>query len=495
MSNKNLSLDYSKLLKAEAVPEASSMIETFRAIGYNIETAVVDIIDNSISASAKNVWINFEWKGPDSWISIKDDGHGMDNDELIQAMRPGSKNPLDVRDTKDLGRFGLGLKTASFSQCRQLSVISKRLNSEAVYWTWDLDYVKDSGRWELIKYYPETSVKEEINNLDSGTIVLWNLIDRVVSKFDANNKGDHDKFLIIMERVKKHIAMVFHRFVEAGRITVHFQDRLIEAWDPFLRSELTTQSFPKEPLLNGKIYIKGYILPHKSKISEFTFRKAEGPKGWNEQQGFYIYRNERLLLAGDWLGLFRKEEHYKLARIQIDLPNSLDAEWQIDIKKSVARPPHGLLEQIKAYAVNIRSQAVEVYRHRGKQINPLPWQKFVPLWLDHKRGDKWFFKVNRKHPVIEEIKKQSKDKPEKSIESLLKLIEETIPTKSIYIKESEIPEAQGKPYEGLASEDILALMRPLYSSFIEQGKSIDEARAAILNIEPFNYYPELIFNI
>lgn len=488
-------MKYTNIPTTPAIPEASSMIETFRAIGYNIETAVADIVDNSISASAKNVWINFEWKGPDSWVSIKDDGHGMNNEELIQAMRPGSKNPLDIRDTKDLGRFGLGLKTASFSQCRQLSVISKRSKQQEVFWTWDLDYVKKSSKWELLKYFPEESVQNEIKDLDSGTIVVWSIIDRVVSKFNAENKNDLDKFLIIMERVKKNISMVFHRFIEAGKITIFFQDREIEAWDPFLRTELSTQAFPKEPLLNGSIFIKGFILPHKSKLSELIFRKAEGPKGWNEQQGFYIYRNERLLLAGDWLGLFRKEEHYKLARIQIDLPNSLDAEWQIDIKKSVARPPHGLLEHIKAYAINIRSQAVEVYRHRGKQINPLPWQKFIPLWLDHKRGDKWFFKVNRKHPVIEEIKIQAKEKPDKSIESLLKLIEETIPTKSIYIKEAEIPESQGKPYEGLASEDILALMRPLFNSLIEQGKSVDEARSAILNIEPFNYYPELIFNI
>ncbi len=488
-------IDYFKFDTTSAIPEASSMIETFRAIGYNLETAVADIIDNSISASAKQIWINFEWKGPDTWISIRDDGHGMDNIELIQAMRPGSKNPLDARDTKDLGRFGLGLKTASFSQCRELSVISKKEKHEPAFWTWNLDYVKNTGKWELIKYLPEGILNNELTNQKSGTIVLWNILDRVVSKFKTDSNSDLDKFLIIMERVKKHISMVFHRFIESGKINISFQDRSIDPWDPYLRTESTTQSFPKEPLNNGKVFIKGYILPHKSKLSEAVFRKAEGPKGWNEQQGFYVYRNERLLLAGDWLGLFRKEEHYKLARIQIDIPNDLDAEWQIDIKKSVARPPHGLIEQIKAYAVNVRAQAVEVYRHRGKQLNPLPWQKFIPLWLDHKRGDKWFFKVNRKHPAIEEIRKQAKNNPDKSIESLLKLIEETIPTKSIYIKEAEIPEAQGKPYEGLASDDILSLMRPLFNSLIEKGMTEEEARTAILNIEPFNYYPELIFNI
>src|SRR5215813_9619737 len=115
-------MDYSQFKTTSAVPEASSMIETFRAIGYSIETAVADIIDNSVSALAKNVWVTFDWKGAETWLAIKDDGRGMNNDELIQAMRPGSKNPRDIRSAKDLGRFGLGLKTASFSQCRRLSV-------------------------------------------------------------------------------------------------------------------------------------------------------------------------------------------------------------------------------------------------------------------------------------------------------------------------------------------------------------------------------------
>ena len=121
-------IDYSSLQTVTATPEASSMIETFRSIGYNIETAIADIIDNSISAEAKNIWINFEWLGADTWLSIKDDGFGMNNEELIQAMRPGSKNPLEDRTDNDLGRFGLGLKTASFSQARKLSVISKKFD-------------------------------------------------------------------------------------------------------------------------------------------------------------------------------------------------------------------------------------------------------------------------------------------------------------------------------------------------------------------------------
>jgi hypothetical protein len=482
-------IDYSKYQTTKAEPEASSMIETFRAIGYSIEAAVADIIDNSISANAKNVWVNFEWLGEATWLSIRDDGNGMNNEELVQAMRPGSKNPLDDRSSKDLGRFGLGLKTASFSQCRRLSVISKRVNYSSVFWTWDLDFVNQTGTWNLIQYLPEGNFQPLINESRSGTIVIWNAIDRLVKDLKKDDEKALDKFLQIMDQVKKHLMMVFHKFIENGRIKIYFQDRLVEAWNPFMSTEPATQGFPEESLYNGKVFIKGYVLPHKSKISEEKFKESEGPKGWNEQQGFYIYRNERLLLAGDWLGMFRKEEHYKLARIEINLPNHLDSEWQIDIKKSVARPPLIVRDQLRAYAGKVRAQAVEVYRHKGKNVKPYPGQKFVPLWVDHKRGDKLFYKVNRDHPLLEIIKQQAAQKPEKAIESLLKLIEETIPVKSIYIREAEEPEAQGKPFEGGDQELIRKMMEQMFDNLINQGKTPEMAKAIILNIDPFNQFP------
>lgn len=486
-------IDYSKYQTVSAIPEASSMIETFRAIGYSIEAAVADVIDNSISADAKKVYVNFEWSGSTTWLSIKDDGNGMNNDELIQAMRPGSRNPLDTRSSKDLGRFGLGLKTASFSQCRMLSVISKRKNSMPVFWSWDLDFVKRTGTWDLISYLPnQEKFETDVNKIKSGTIVVWNNIDRVVKNFASDDNNALDKFLYIMEQVKKHLAMVFHRFIEAGKIKIYFQDRPVEAWNPFLTNHLATQGFPDEPVQNGKVAIKGFVLPHKSKITEEAFKDAEGPKGWNEQQGFYIYRNERLLLAGDWLGMFRKEEHYKLARIRIDLPNSLDAEWQIDIKKSVARPPLVLREQLKAYAGQVRSQAVAVYRHKGKNVKQLAGQKFVPLWVEHKRGDKWFYKINRTHPMLEKIKAQALEEPDKAIEILVRFVEETIPTKSIYIKEAEEPESQGKPFESVDQEPVRKAMKQIYVKLVAEGRTGEAAKAIILNMEPFNHFPHFL---
>lgn len=481
-------IDYSKYQTTSAIPEASSMIETFRAIGYNIETAIADIVDNSISANAKNIWINFEWKGSNTWLCIKDDGLGMNDAELIQAMRPGSKNPLQERKQKDLGRFGLGLKTASFSQARKLTVISKKADYKFVFWTWDLDFVNKTGNWDLIKYLPDENLETEISKLSTGTIVLWNDIDRVVKDFNQDNSKAEFKFNQTMEQVKKHLAMVFHKFIEQGKINIYFQDKKVNAWNPFLSNEKATQEFPPERIQNGKVKIEGFVLPHKSKISEETYKNAEGVKGWNEQQGFYIYRNERLLLAGDWLGIFRKEEHYKLARIQIELPNTLDESWQIDIKKSIARPPLVLREQIRAYALKVRQQAVEVYRHKGKNVKQIVGQKFVPLWVDHKRGDKWFYKINRENPILTKIKEQAKKDSDKAIEMLLRFIEETIPSKSIYIKESEQPELQGTPFEDTNHEIIRTTMQAMYSSLLTQGKTDEEAKAIVSNIEPFNNF-------
>lgn len=486
-------IDYTDFEKTPADPEPRSMIETFRAIGYSIEAAVADIIDNSISAGAKNIWVNLDWRGSETWLSVKDDGTGMDNSELIQAMRPGSKNPLESRSAKDLGRFGLGLKTASFSQCRILSVLSKRENSDISFWTWDLDYVNQSGKWNLVKYMPdEEKYLKELGEIKSGTIVVWNDIDRLVKNFHSDDEKALEKFLQIMEQIKKHLAMVFHRFIESNKIKILFQEREVAAWDPFFIDKDATQPSPEDPLCNGKVKVRGFVLPHKSKLTEDEFRLAEGPKGWNEQQGFYIYRNERLLLAGDWLGMFRKEEHFKLARIRVDLPNTMDAEWQIDIKKSVARPPLVLRDLLKAYASKVRAKAVEVYRHKGQILQrKYASMQFQPVWHEKLRHGKRFYSINREHPIITNLLDTIKDH-NSELNELLRYIEETVPVPLITIKESEQPEIQCSPFEGVDQELLQKSMKMMFDRLIQNGKNSDEAKAHIMSIEPFNLFPQFL---
>jgi len=490
-------IDYSKFKKAQAEPEASSMIETFRAIGYSIESAIADIIDNSVAAEAKNIWIDYDWNGEATTISILDDGRGMNNLELINAMRPGSKNPLDVREEKDLGRFGLGLKTASFSQCRKFSVISKNKVGETSWWCWDLDYVKLSKSWTLIDYYPNDFILQKIKQSTKGTAVIWWDIDRLTKGAQAENTEAMDKFMKAMDRTKRHLSMVFHRFIKDG-LKIYFKEREIEPWDPFMIGVDGLQLKADAYLNNRRILVKGFVLPHRSKLTVEQYNYGKGPKdSWTSQQGFYVYRNKRLLVAGDWLGIggFKKEVHYDLCRILIDLPNDCDDEWQIDIKKSIARPPLKFREQILSIAKDVRAQAVEVYRHKGKLIKRKYSQTEDQfLWEDYKRHEKRFYKLNRKHPVLRQLL-QDAGSYRSEIENALRFIEETIPVPLITLKENENEIPHGQPFEGTSHDLILVTMKAMYKNLIGQGKQAEQAKAIILGIEPFLFYPQYIENL
>ena len=474
----------------EAIPEAASMIETFRAIGYSLETAVADIIDNSITACAKQVTIQRYWDGGKSIITIKDDGFGMTNEELIHAMRPGAQNPMAEREEKDLGRFGLGLKTASFSQCRKLTVISKK-NGATSFWTWDLDFVAECKKWNLIHWCPE-NFKDSLDDVASGTIVIWSYLDRIVPQNTANsNEAAKEKFSTALQKVREHIAMTFHRFLEEKQITIIWGSHAILPWNPFCPTEKKLQTFPVEHL-PGNVTLTGYVLPHKLNFSnETAFHNAEGPKGWSSQQGFYVYRGKRLLLSGDWLGLFRKEESCKLARIAIDLPNSQDAEWQIDIKKSKAYPPTYCREQIEQYAKKVRSSAEEVFRHRGKILRQRDGLQFHPLWLEKKKDSNWSYVINRENPLITYFKKQAKTNPDKAIEQMLLLIESSVPTKTIFINEAK-DEDRHDTNKMLDVSSILQMVKAMYDSYIRQGKNPLQAKSLLKLVEPFNFYEDLI---
>jgi hypothetical protein len=490
-----MKINYSEIDSTYAEPEASAMIETFRAVGYSIETAIADILDNSISAFAKNIWIDYAWRGSDTVIGIIDDGRGMDQEELIQAMRPGSISPLKIRHEHDLGRFGLGLKTASFSQCRKFCVISKRDNVES-YWTWDLDYVDQEKSWKLIKYRPAgLDLNLRINDFTSGTVVLWWDIDRLVKDTQADRESSKANFFATMEKVKKHLSMVFHRYIEKG-LNIWLRGRKIEPWDPFMIGFDGLQARPETWLEDGKVCIKGFVLPHRSKLSTEQYNYGKGPKdSWTAHQGFYIYRNRRLLVAGEWLGLFKREVHYDLCRIKVDIPNNMDDEWQIDIKKSIARPPTRLRESIIAVVKDVRVQAVEVYRHKGKVIRrKLSTDDYFPFWIEKTRHGKRFYQINREHPVVKEILTNSNGFV-RQFEKVLQFIEETVPVPLITLQENENEQPHCQPFEGKNHDVVVELMKTMYRNLIDQGERPEQAKARIANIEPFNFYLEYLENL
>lgn len=485
-------MDYSKIETTSAAPKASSMVETFRAIGYSLETAVADIIDNSISADARNIWINRIWRGGRSFITIKDDGHGMTSQEVIQAMRPGSQNPRDERSEKDLGRFGLGLKTASFSQCRKVSVFSKRKDYAPAFWTWDLDFVAATDNWDLLKWMPD-EFSNELDEIESGTLVIWSDLDREVRpNVSESDVHAHEKFSRDLDHVKKHIAMTFHRFIEDKAIKLYWCGNEIESWNPFCPNESKRQ-LQTEDHLPGNVTVRGYVLPHKKNFSsEKAYNDAEGMNGWTAHQGFYIYRGKRLLLAGNWLGMFKQEEPYKLVRIQVDIPNTQDSEWKIDIKKSQAYPPASCRELLESYARTVRRQGMEVYKHRGRILKQKAGASFQPLWLDKKKDGKWYFVVNRENEVIARVKEMAKTNPDSAIETLLRFVEESVPTNAVYANKVENEATQKDAFEGFDTDSLLLVAQSLYDSKIASGLSPEEARESLKSIAPFNEYEDLI---
>lgn len=482
-------------------PPAAAMIESLRAFGYTLPSAIADLIDNSISAGARNIWLKFEWDGSNSFISITDDGQGMSSSQLVKAMRPGSQNPLDDRAPSDLGRYGLGLKTASFSQCRRMTVCSQRDGGRKATRCWDLDYVNHTGEWRLLSdVKAETRDRLTQTNFNpSGTVVLWELLDRLVSDTETEDQAAQQRFLEMVDDVESHLSMVFHRFMTSRhplRIYINGNDEnsRVKPWDPFMENHSACQSFPSEkiPFKGTMVDVTGFVLPHHDKLDKSEFEDAAGPNNWNAHQGFYVYRNKRLLVPGDWLGFgFAKEEHYKLARIRIDIPNSIDGEWNIDVKKSHARPPAPIRRELKRIASVIRKRAVEVYRHRGKTIARSASQPHVFLWKPVKRGKKSFYTVNREHPlVVRAMEVAGEDQG--TLRALLRLLEETVPVEQIWLDKADAPDSHGKPFESAREKELVDIMSQVFAVLRREGFSISEARRRLLAMEAFADYPEIV---
>ena len=479
-------------------PRADALMESLRATGYSLPDAVSDLIDNSITAGARDIRLDFQWVGADSWVSILDDGCGMSEPALIDAMRIGSRSPREAREPSDLGRYGLGLKTASISQARSLTVatrIAGRTGTSAK--RWDLDHLASTGDWQLLNV-PIEAVFHGVDSLyqsGHGTLVVWEKLDRLVGDAGADDARAQRQFLESLRAVEEHIAMVFHRFLVRPRpISIRLNGQAIKPWDPFLADDPATQRLPTESLgePGDGVTVTPYVLPHHTRLSVEKHRAAAGPAGWNAQQGFYVYRNRRLLLAGDWLDLgFQKEEHYKLARLQIDLPNSHDHEWDIDVRKSRARPPLRFKDDLRRIAQAARRRAVSVYRHRGKTIARGVRESPVFVWQRHVRGNRVSYVVNRDHPLIRHaLVSESIDV--RDLRQILRLIEEYVPVQQIWVDMADGDESHGQPFESAGDQEIVGLIRALYSAFIGSGMTHDEALGRLVTTEAIGERFELV---
>ena len=423
-------------------PSAASLTASLRDLGYSLETAIADLIDNSISADASEVNIFCDISGSAPALAIVDNGRGMSGDQLIAALRHGSTNPSKKRSSRDLGRFGLGLKTASFSQCKRLTAVSS-IGGVRFAAEWDLATVEDLDDWFIsVLDVEEIQALPYLDALPStGTLILWRDLDRL-SEDQSGRKRDE----IVNEKlsvVERHLALVFHRFLAGevkGRkkLMLHSNGHPVKPFDPFCRSNDATQILPAESVWinDAQVTMQPYILPHHSRLNAIEYSYYQDRSDFISNQGAYVYRNSRLMAWGDWFRMVPKGEATKLARVQIDFQNNLDEAWTIDIKKSRARPPYEVRERLRHIIARITARSVTVHRGRGHKL----FQEIqAPVWERYVEHTGIRFAINLEHPLIVSLQKTLGPSGADSLQVLLSSISSSLPVEMIYSDYSTQP--------------------------------------------------------
>lgn len=405
----------------EIIPSAKRLIKSLRDIGYDFSTAVADLVDNSIEAGASRVDIVVEFYGNNSYVRISDNGKGMSNDNLKEAMRYGSER--DYLE-EDLGKFGLGLKTSSMSQCQRFSVAS-RINKtdfkKIAFFSWDLSHIEKTNKWEILRPDEEDVIGLLSSPISdhAGTVVLWERLDRIIGFKNPHGEAARNKLIAMCRELETYLSMVFHKFlakeVVGKSLDIYLNNNKIRSWDPFGRNEPKTRMLSpiKIKLVHdgpiNKIFLQPYILPTKDEFSSpEAFKHLSGPSNWNQQQGFYIYRSNRMIQSGGWCGLRTSDEHTKLVRIELNFSPALDDLFKINVTKMRVQLPIQIREKIEQAIKPLVLLARERYDHERKKLSKSSGNKSTPI------------KQNIRHKLftLDEIEQRAKElatEPEKKI--------------------------------------------------------------------------------
>lgn len=467
----------------EVIPDPVSLIESMRAVGYTVEAAVADIVDNSLSAQAQTVQVQYDAAGG-PFLAILDDGTGMAPNELTNAMRHGSSNPTDQRVADDLGRFGLGLKTASLSQCRKLTVVSSKDGVVSAR-CWDLNVVRETGRW-LVVVPDEDEIDalpliRRLRDQPSGTLVVWQDLDRLT----AGAKDIQAEMTARMDPLLEHLALVFHRFRQkegnhpAVQITVNGLP--LPHRDPFLSSNQFRQELEGQMIRHerGEVEVRPYILPPISRLTEEEIETAGGRDGLRGTQGFYIYRARRLVIWGTWFRLVPKQEIYKLTRVMVDIPNSFDELWALDIKKSAAYPPDTIRKRLRQLIPHFADQSRKAIVYTGRRGRSDP--AVVPLWdrIEPKHGT-FSYQVNVEHPLIVRLGESLNTDQQRHMQMIMEYLASSLPYDQIYADMCGDQPRQAK-------DDVEGLVDMARSLVELTGLELEQ----VLRIDPLARFPTL----
>ena len=466
----------------KSMPNAPCLIESMRSLGYSFESAIADLVDNCISAKSKNIYI-IQKPANEPELIIIDDGYGMDSDELIEALRFGSKSPKDKRNEDDLGRYGLGMKSASLSQCRQLIVASKKEDTISCF-SWDIDKVNETNDWSVLQY-DEKSIDAlpEINTLKAfshGTYVLLRNFDRIAEASDDVEEAMQD----CISRTKDHLSLVFHRIMSEDGVKIFLNNSELIPKDPFLEHHKGTQPLDEQKIwIDDKAIIaKPFILPHMNALTSEDLEMVGGKDDLRANQGFYIYRCRRLIIWGTWFRMENKREINKLARVRVDIPNSLDSIWDIDVKKSTATIPYKIRKQLSATITASILKSGTVIGYRGSLKRD---EGYTYIWeRETDRDNNAKYSVNRKHESIQLLYESLNSDQQKLFELILSTIENGLLVGNLYA-DAASDRLQKAQYD---TEELIDGFNNCLAIAERNGVPREEAVELFLKQEPFINY-------
>ena len=421
-------------------PEPKNEIKTFMRIGYDFNSAIADIIDNSITAKANKINIICPSEIENPFLSIVDNGFGMGPEELIQNMRIGCKDPNVKREAGDLGRFGSGMKTASFSHARRLTVISKKKGKKLAGACWDIDEIEEKNTW-CLRVLNQKDIKN-FNHFDkdlitgAGTQLIWEKI----RKFEETAHNDSKTSIeTSMVELGKYLALHFHKFMQGSKkLEINVQHLKIDPIDPFLSTKKGYQEGPTDETFvkGGKLLIKSHTLPHHSNLTQSEIDKIGGMEEIYKGQGLYIYRENRLIIAGGWMGLSRTYQLGKLARIEINMPSGLDDEWSTDVKKSSLQLPQKIKNRLKNLIQQPIKKSKRTYNYRGKKEEANEYWKIIET-----RDKNIIYQIDTANNELIHIAKETPKKNVSNLKEYLKNLAKNLPINHIHAKVSSDPKS------------------------------------------------------
>jgi hypothetical protein len=482
-----------KIHYENANPNPEFLIKSIAEQGYSLETAIADLIDNSITANSTRIEVLTKIDSEPYKMFLCDNGDGMDKVSLRNNMQFPSQSSENLRANNDLGRFGLGLKTASFSQTRNFTVLSRKKGSQKYTGlTWDVKHLRESGKWEIIinsesdiiellEEYKSIS-KEHLNNSKEfipNTIVIWTGLYKFENYLEDRNKQDAIKEEIT-NTTSEYLSIVFHKFMERhnNKIIIRINNTLVKPFNPFPIENSSLRAL--EPIQKefGKdiVKIQGYILPNSSiqETKENLNPWTPLNKSLMDMEGLYIYRADRLILFGGWNGLIKKMPRLQLARLKIDIGNKVDHLFHLNVAKSQINIPHDLKSSFLRAVVDLKTEAQKEYFNHGlKVFKQNPSEHSSELFYKTATNKGVLLRINDEFPLLKSLKSSINNKQKAELNFILKMSSNLI-NKVRQVDNIEITGNAEK--DGISIDDIVKSINEL----LKQGLSKEQIKKDIL---------------